>query len=432
MEVFVFLTGVLLSQASTQWDEERVARRAVQVSASVAAAEASVEEARAEVEGAGLALVPEVQVQMSYTRLDGFEDGGFAGPGSEVTTITIPRNRWSVEVGVSYGLIGTLLGKLRVLDSLESRVEAETLTRRTEELDVRREAKLRFHGCLGAVETASVAEASLQLARAQLERVRAQRTAGTVTDADLAGAEARVSARFAERADAQAQRSLAEARLRTYLNLPGLRLAPPPSWLRVVELPLLRRDPSELVARAKWNRPEIRVLRFLEMAQAARQDALLAELVPELSLRASYLQANPNPNVIPPREDWDDAWTAGGQISWSLERALAATAQRRGIAAERRRTEALAADLERVIEEQVLAAFFELRAARAVFEAEGARVRAARRSYEARRAAFDVGRATLDELLGADLELARARLQRVGAAVRYHSARVQLERALAS
>ncbi|MEO1227718.1 MAG: TolC family protein [Myxococcota bacterium] len=413
--------------------EGEAARRAELRSQILRAARAEVSAAEANVEAASLGLVPEISVRLGYSRLGGFEDGGFPGPGGTFQPVKIPRNRATAEVQLRYGVLGALLGRLQQIESMQARAVAERLEAEADRLDVRLEAKVRFHAYLAAVETASVAEASLHLAEVQKGRVEARLEAGEATRADVASAEARLQARVAERVQAGAARATARTRLQTWIGLRREEIVrPPDAWLQLRPSFVVQASRAALLAQALRSRPEIRAFDALEEAEGSRRGSLLAEIIPEFDLRASYLHANPNPNIIPPREEWEGSYTLGGQITWSLERALAGMAQRREAGAAADRVRALRADLRRSIEEELFMTLDDLDAARAVLGSAHARVSAAQESFHARSAAFELGRATLDELLDADLELARARLQVVESAVAHHGARARLERVIGS
>ena len=268
------------------------------------------------------------------------------------------------------------------------------------------------------------------LSEARLERIQARFDLGEATAADLAGARSRREARAAEQVRARGRRAQALALLRSYLGVPDMTPEAPAEWRRLREAPGQGASPRDLTRAAAAARPVLAATEALVEAEQSDRAALWADILPDLRLSASYLQANPNPNRIPPRDRFDDSWTLGAEIVWSLERALVGSARQKVRSAEATRLEAERRDILRRLGEQIRVALVALESAAAVHRASLARVEAAEERFRAHAAAYRVGRITLDALLDADVELAEAHLEVVSATVDHHLARARLERIL--
>ena len=423
----IYFMALLSAPALT---EDQAAQLAIEASHTLERARSDRAAASAGKDLTEVGLLPSLSVSASYQRLDGFEDGQI-GQGGQAFTIEIPRDRFNAEVSVSYSVIGVLVGRLGQLEAADHELAAARLMEAGAEADARLEGKARFHQYLGAVRSASVAQSSLELAEARLARIQAREMAGRATRADLAGARARRAERWAELVEARGRAQRAGELLRIYLGLDAVPAALPPAGWDTPRPPAEAASVDGLVEEIRTGRPALEALRRRAASSRAQAGAAWASILPDLRLSFSYLYANPNPYVIPPETEFQDAWTAGAQLVWSLDDALAGGAQRSQLEAAARGVEAEAEAQLRRLNEALRGTLIELDSVAAVHEASEVRVEAAAERLDAARAAYDAGRLTLDGLLDADLELRRARLSVVDAVVRHHLARARLERILA-
>ena len=189
-------------------------------------------------------------------------------------------------------------------------------------------------------------------------------------------------------------------------------------------------NPEALRQEARDKRPELAVL--AETEKALRDLEALAEIgrYPRLDLTGSVLYANPNQRIFPPRQKWDMTWDASVVLSWSPTDIPGANATAREQTA---RANELAAKRAQLLDgirlelKQTSSAIGETDAAIASTKEA---LRAAEEGYRVRRELFRAGKATLVEVIDAEAELTRARLEVVNALVEARIARVRFEHAV--
>ena len=170
-----------------------------------------------------------------------------------------------------------------VRQAVERRLAAEQ-DLRTARIDAVYAVRSAFFDLAKAQELRAVAEEAVRQFRVRLDQVRSfaevgQRTRYDVTKAELDLGNARLNLIDARNAEAAAR-----ATLNRSLGLaeePGYRLGEGGGLA-------VEGAAAALMARARESHPELRSLRALERAASAAVDAAIAELYPDLSLRASY------------------------------------------------------------------------------------------------------------------------------------------------
>jgi outer membrane protein TolC len=181
-----------------------------------------------------------------------------------------------------------------------------------------------------------------------------------------------------------------------------------------------------LWAEAFRSRPELSALSAESRGQLAQAAVERASYVPRLDAFANAQYSNPNSRVFPQTEEFRGSWDAGVQLTWVLSDAASAGArsalsEARARAAEDRRNELIDA-----IRIEVLSADQAVREAAVAKNTSARGLAAAEEGYRARRLLFQNGRATTVELLDAETDLTRARLDALGAYIDARVAAVRL------
>ena len=187
---------------------------------------------------------------------------------------------------------------------------------------------------------------------------------------------------------------------------------------------------ESLVAQAWSHRPELAALRHAAAAQGSLAAAEWGGALPTLDGAAKLVYGQPNPYYVPPNDDFEATWLVAAVVEWSPDGAWAAGRRAEAAEAEQR---ALLADLEDVrdgvrIEVSDLAA--RLRASHRVLEAAEAGLKAAEAGHAAIQRAFELGASDATEVIDTQLQLQRARLGRVDAAVERRWLEVRLAEAI--
>jgi outer membrane protein TolC len=186
----------------------------------------------------------------------------------------------------------------------------------------------------------------------------------------------------------------------------------------------------ELVRQAYQHRPELKVLSDNAAALSLRARIERAGYAPRLDALGATTYANPNPRVFPPREEFQGTWQAGVRLSWNITDIPSARLRAR--AGEARSAAALSersAVMDR-IRVEVRSAAQAADDSRVALETTQRSQDAAEESYRVRRLSYQNGRATNVELLDAETDLTRARLERLNAEVDARVAQVRLDYAV--
>jgi outer membrane protein TolC len=375
-------------------------------------------------------LAPRLDLSAAYSRIGGFDDGTInAGPGGPSIGIEVPRNRYGLRARASYPVTKVVTEVLPTLRSARAREEAERLSHRSAVREVRLRAVTAFYGYVEARGRVAVSRASVEQARQQLEQAERSVRAGRSVRADVDAARARL----ARAEDEQARASGALAVQRTSLEaLIGLEAEP--EFAVATSLAPAGSGPLEddelLVRRARSQRAEVRALEDAIGAQAEREAAASGQLYPQLVVYGQTDYARPNPNVVPPEDEFQPSWEVGAQVTWSPNDFASGRRRARQNAAARRGLEAQLERLQRAVRVEVQQAYERVRQSKASMRAAEAGLEAAEEAYRARRARLAAGQAVITDVLLADAEVTRARLSLLRAQTELRVARAELARAV--
>jgi outer membrane protein len=422
---------------------DQVAERAAETSPNVAGRGAELSAAEAALDRASLAYLPTTTLSGRYSRLSDTENGSLgnlvaapgAAPGPLATgtplvnvplSIDSPLNQYVLQASVSVPLSDYLL---RLRSSRES--AAHGVTSATGNLDASRrkaraDARLFYYDWVRARLSAVVAQQALTQAHAHLTDAETAFRLGTVSNADVL----RVTSQVAESellvTTSQHASALSEERLRTVQHDQSGQ----PYHVGEDPRRAVPGAPSQPIA-ALWaeavrSRPELAALSAEVRAQLARASVERAAYVPRLDAFANAQYSNPNSRVFPQTDEFRGSWDAGLQLTWVISDAASAGARSRGAEANARAAEQRRAELVDAIRIDVLDADQAVREARVAQETSARGLAAAEESYRARRMLYQNGRATTVELLDAETDLTRARLDALGAFIDARVAAVRL------
>lgn len=415
----------LFSQGGLTADQ--AAARAPAISPSVAKAAAQIDIAIAQAETAEVARVPRVAATGTYTRLSKV-DPIVLGPG---TSITIPQNSYAAQAQVNVALSDYIYRYPKLIGAARLGLDAARFTKRANELDAGQEARIAYYEWVRARLQVLVATRQLTQVQATLGQVRALTEAQRLSIADRMRVESQ---------EAQAEQALDQLKQLSDLREEQLRLligAAPGEQLAIGED--IRTDlgaPAaealdNLLATAKLQRLEFRALEVGIRAKEKQRDAETAEQLPKLSAFGVADYAKPNQRIafeLDPQFHF--TWQAGLQVTWTLNDALIARANKHRIAAESRELQADRENLERGTRIEVLSAQQAVSLAQRALITSQKGLAAAEESYRVRQALLAAQRATAVELVDAETELTRARITALDARVDLRVAIAALRHAL--
>ncbi len=430
------------------------AARAVERSPDLARARALSRASEAAVSRARAAMLPRLDLSVSYQHVDGFPDGqidlgadpdalaaarqlaqNISDPAARTlwlgqlesqsggATIVIPRDRFAMGARLTWPVSDMFFAILPAVDAAEAGGRARAHQEAATAAGVRRSALEAYYQLARARGALAVSEEALRQAEGQRAQVEAAARAGFLTAADVAAVEARVAEVRGAIASARAGVAIADAGLRALLDAePGPVFGV--SLQADADLGGATTD-EEAIAR----RPELLAVRESLGAQRAAARAEDARGYPHLSLYASADLANPNRYQIPPRQEFQGSWELGAMLTWSPNDLLGAVHRGEELGGEQAATEAQLEALARMVRVELAQARAQREAARERVEAQAVHVRASEAAYASRLAQLRAGEATVADVLASESQLYRARLARLDAEVALQIAGVRLAHA---
>jgi outer membrane protein TolC len=422
---------------------DQVAERAAETSPSVAGRGAELSAASATLDRATLAYLPTTTLTGRYSRLSDTRNGSLGnlvaapgappGPLADGTplvnvplSIDSPLNQYVLQAGVSVPLSDYLL---RLRSSRAAAVQG--VASATNNLDASRrkaaaDARLAYYDWVRARLSASVAEQALTLARAHLGDAQTAFSLGTVSNADVLRVESQLAENELLVTTSQNLSTLSEERLRTVQHDTSARPYRIGEDVRQA-LPGAAEQPiAALWEEALRSRPELGALSAEARGQLAQASVERASYAPRLDVFANAQYSNPNSRVFPQTDEFRGSWDAGVQLTWVISDAASAGARSEVAEARARSAEQRRAELADAIRIDVLDAAQGVRRAQVAKQTSARGLAAAEESYRARRLLYQNGRATTVELLDAETDLTRARLDALSALIDARVAAVRL------
>lgn len=427
------------------------ARAAAATSREVEAKAAARDGAQASLDAARLGYVPRVTAGAGYTRLSpitapafgGGDSGRFVvteGPAGPVGTrplfaapdfaFPVFLDNGQLRAGVAIPVSDYLWrGVQQVLAAEHSRAAAG-LDEQAARLGAAAGARIAYYQWVRGRGQRLVAEQALEQSARRDQDVHHAFEVGASSRADVLRFDALVEAAKLLVARADNAALLAEDALATAMHLePGAPLEIGEDIF--AELPPLERagDFEALLREAQGQRVELAVLGEGVAALESQRRGLWANVLPRLDLTGNLLYANPNPRYIPGEQVWHFTWDVGVGLSWAPSDLPAAVAQVGAADARVRQAVAQRKALLDALRLEVRQAWLSLRESDVALGSTLKALLAAEESYRVRQDLFRNGRATVVEVIDAETERTRARLEAINARIDLRIARVRLERA---
>jgi outer membrane protein TolC len=421
---------------------DQAAAQAIKTAPTVARARAAADRAR---EGASQALVgvyPRLDLQASYTRLSKHDPATFGQimgvigpPGMEVPFMseangfeTIP-DQFQLQATLTYPVSDLFFSILPRYKAAAEASEAQALNAEAERHSIGLAAREAFYNYARARATLQVARSSLAASQAQQRDVKSLVAAGTLARVELMRADAGVATASVAVARAEGGVAVARTALRSLLHAEG------ETDIGITEelstpLPALTASKQSLLAQALRKRSEIAALRTMLRVHERNRDANAADGYPKLGINGAAELSNPNGRVAPNEREFRGSWQVSGVLSWSPNDYAASRGRAGQAGADREQTFAEIASLEDALRREVSAAYEDYVAAGSAMEAALTGIAAAEESYRVRREQFRAGAAVATDVVDAEAELRRARLELINAAIDVRIARARLDRAV--
>jgi len=442
---------------------DQVAERTVSAAPSIGIKQMAIERAAARVDQTLVRFLPQLSGKAGYTRLSkaAINFGGGAGlgaangplngdplvkvgpcpggvgecvldPGGSPVVVTppfkinIPLNSFSLSAQLSIPISDYILSLSPARKGPIAARESAELARDAERIKVETDARLAYFNWLRAVTALIVIEDALTRSEARMTDVMHLFDAGAATRSDVLRVDALVSAQQAAINDTRALRHTLEQALAVMMNEPARPyevgedlLAAPPD---IGDLPEL----DQMVEEALQNRLELRSLNraidgFEEGIKATR-----ASYYPRLDAFADATYANPNQRFFPLAAVWRGSWSAGVQLSYSINQTLMTKAQVRGLKADKRELILQAELMRRGIKMEVVQAYADrIRAIQAI-ELNTRSLASSAEAYRVASENYKAGAATTNDIIDAEGDQIQAGLRTINAHIDLRVANARL------
>jgi outer membrane protein TolC len=430
---------------------DEVVRRALSTSFEVGARKAQLVAAVADADRALLGYLPDVTVSASYTRLSDVGVANFgnlvAAPGrpsgslaAQAQLVNVPielRNLLNLYLLKAELLVPVSDYFLRVAptrSAAEHARYAASANVETARARVATDARVAYYSWVRAKLAVVVAEQALEDVAAHLADSRVAEAAGSASPADTLRLESQVARSELYLLNSRSLAAVAEQQVRTHMHDFSGRVLTIGEDIRQPVAGQARTDATaqllQLYDEALRNRPELSAIReqVLVLSNKARFER--AGLLPRLEAFAQATYANPNPRVLPPEDDFRGSWLAGVRLSWLISDVPSANLRSRALEAQSAAASNDRSALIDRIQVEVDAAAHAVDDAILALHTTQRGLDAAEESYRVRRLSFQNGRSTSVELLDAETDLTRARLERLDAEVDTRVATARLDYAV--
>jgi outer membrane protein len=411
---------------------DEAARRAVATSTADRSQRAEVDVADSEVDRAKVGYFPRVTLTARYTRFSPITPPplGVALPIPQSTLFPILLDQYMLQAGVLLPLSDYVFRIQHSHASASESKEAALLTQEAVRRAVATRAKIAYYAWAAARMQQAVTEQSVQQAEHHLELAKAARDLGRMPNVEVLRAESLLSASKLIDERAKNAALLAEGELRTMLHDPS---APVYEIGEDLLAPMDADNQGEvdsLYAEALRRRPDMRAFAHVGASLERQRSATNGAGMPRLDAFGNAFLANPNPRVLPLQEEWRASWELGAQLTWSPNDLGTSGAAGRGIDARRRKIEAERSSLADTVRDEIVGALLASKESRAAAGTAQRGLEAAEEAYRVRSDLFELGRGTNVELIDAESDVLRARLEMIRAKVEAKIARVRLEHAV--
>lgn len=431
--------GAALRSGGEQLDAQTASSRAVAASVDIARARATTEQARQAASQAFVAVYPRLDLEASYTRLSEHEPADIAQgtvmtPGAATSTFDIEgieaiSDIYVLQARLTVPLSELFLEVLPRYEAAERLTAVQALREVAERQSVALRAKQAYYEYARARASKLIAEAALAQNQAQLRDVQALVRGGALARVEEMRADAQVAASRVALARAEGNVAVAQTALRVLLGVPG------DGDFAINEdltqpLPAPTSTKAQLLEAALANRSELKATRAMLEVHQSTLDAENGAKLPKLNLTGLAELSNPNQRVDPFTSELNGSWQVGAVLSWSPNDFFVADKRANRVAADRAVTETDIRLLELALRGEVDQAYEDLVASQEAQVQAQSGITAAEETYRVRREQFRAGSVVATEVIQAETELRRARLELVSAAIDARIAAARLDRAV--
>ncbi len=397
-------------------------------------ARSATQQATAAASQALVSVYPRLELEASYTRLSNHEPATFGAlpealGGEVIRGVDAIDDLLALQARLAYPVSDLFFEFLPRYDAAMKVGELQRLREVSQQQTVALQARVAYYAYAQARAAKLIARSALEQTEAQRRDVDALVRGGALARVELMRAEAQVAAAKVTLSRAEGSVAVTATALRSLLHIEG------EGDIALTEdltqaLPPLAGNKAQLLATARKNRSELKVLREMAGVHEQNIDAENGAKLPTLSILGTLEYANPNQRVAPFDKKFEASWQIGASLMWSPSDFALADARADRAAADRMATEAELRALEDALKSEVEQAFEDYNAAQQTMQSALVGIRAAEETYRVRREQFRAGSAVATEVIDAETDLRRARLELVSAAIDARVAAARIDRAV--
>lgn len=445
---------------------EEVARRTVERSPALAAQQAEVAAAEAQLNQTLYQFIPRLEASATYTRLsqaavnlggdlgEGFLVGaanagplalGPCAPGSMVDCVLDagglpvvavplafdipqpPLNAFTLQAQLGVPISDYIARLPTAKKAGKAQIRASEYAHTAELLTTQTNARVAYYDWIRAIASRAALQESLLRTQARLGDAEAAFDAGIASKADVMRLDAAVASLTAATIRAENFQILAEQALALQMGedeFPRYQigediLTPEPELTNVDDL-------QAMIKEAEQQRYEMKAFAASTESLESAIKTTRAGYYPRLDGFAEATYANPNQRFFPLEPVFNGSWSAGVSLSWVLGDALNSIARVKELKANHRGLDAQRETLRRGLALEVASAYAERESVRAEIEHIERATESATEGYRVAVDLYQVGNATTTDILDAEYERVDATLRNINAKIDLRIANLRL------
>jgi outer membrane protein len=448
---------------------DQVASRSVESSPTLAAKQAEVEAAEAQLDATIYQFLPRMEGSATYTRLSqarlNFDtgEGGFIvgaqnegllayGPCGDIPLIqciidqegqpvaavpfefdvpTPPNNAFTLQAQLGVPISDYIARLPTAKKAGKAQILASEYAAKAEQLTVQRDARVAYYDWVRATASKVALQESLLRTQARLGDAQAAFEAGVASKADVMRLDAAVATLSAAAIRAENFQRVAEQALAVQMGekeFPdyeiGEDLFKPEAELTGVD------DLDTMVEEARSNRYEMKAFAASTEALEYGVKTTRAGYYPRFDGFAEVTYANPNQRFFPLEQVFNASWSAGVRLTFVINEALVTSAEVKRLQANQRSLEAQRELLSRGVALEVAYAYAERQSVLAELEYIERATASAVEGYRVAVDLYQVGDATTTDILDAEYEQVSATLNEINTKIGLRLANIKLLYAL--
>ncbi len=339
-------------------------------------------------------------------------------------------DQWALKGTLSYPVTDLFMTILPSYEASEGFAEAERIRLDAQRATVDLQARTAFYDHVRAQATLAVAVATQRQTEANRTQVEALVRAGVSARVDLMRVEAQNAAARVGVARAQGAVQVTGHILRTLMHRPSGR-GPIPIGENLAEnLPEVNETREALQAQAHESRAELLAMRRVVGARDDLVSVRSGARWPQIFIQGQIDYANPNQRVFPQTQRFYASWAVGAVLQYTLNQTLENDQLRSAAIADLDQARADMEALNDAITMEVDQAYEAYQSASTALTAAGAGLQAAEEAYRVRQEELAAGTAVARDLVDAESDLTRARIDLVDTIIDVRIAHAQLQRAV--